>query len=491
MNLPVDSGLHIKGSSTYEGDRIPKRLEARTENMQRQMQAKVSIIVKLSALAGGDFPATTRLQPQLGRTTRVGLVHADADCRKSNQVFRCTPLVPPKEQWQSKAELDARAPTSLRKSTIRTSTRALTSQVALLFRGKRFPVSTKGWAVLVAVFAFGCVAARAEQVSLKNGDHLTGSIVSMDGKKLVIKTTYAGEVSIDWAEVSQFSSDKDSLVVTKADKQLVSGTVSSEGSDILVTTAQGAQRVPRTDVSTMRSPADQAAYEKSLHPGMLEGWTGGGNVGFALARGNSQTTNLALGVNALRKTNTDAWIFNAASVYSTDDKLGITSANTFGGLIRYDHNISKRWFVYGVFSGMYDTLQLLNYRIMPGGGLGYHAINSSVTTLDFLGGLGYTRESYYNGTTNNLLTATLGDEFTHKFSPAVSITQSLYYLPSLNDTSNYRVNFSFGIATKLNGWMTANANFLDQYVSQPVPGNKNNDVLLTTGLGFTFGAKKK
>src|ERR1017187_7407095 len=286
---------------------------------------------------------------------------------------------------------------------------------------------------------------QAEQFTLKNGDHLSGAIVSMDGKKLVLKTTYAGDVSIDWAEVSEFSSDKQPLVVTKADKQLVSGMVAAEGTDVLVTTAQGVQRVPRADVTTMRSPADQAAYEKSLHPGMLEDWTGGGNFGFALARGNSQTTNLALGFNALRKTSTDAWIVNAASIYSTDDKLGITSANSFGGLIRYDHNINKKLFAYGVFSGMYDTLQLLNYRFMPGGGLGYHAIDSKTTTLDLLGGLGYTRESYYNGTVNNLLTATLGDEFSHKFTATTSITQNLYSLPSLNDTSNYRVNFSVGI----------------------------------------------
>ncbi len=332
---------------------------------------------------------------------------------------------------------------------------------------------------------------QAEEVSLKNGDHLSGTIVSMDGKKLVLKTTYAGEIPIDWSEVSQFSSDKQSLVVTKADKQLVNGTVSSEGSDIVVATAQGTQRVPRTDVATMRSPADQAAYEKSLHPGMLEGWTGGGSVGFALARGNSETTNLAIGVNALRKTNNDAWVVNAASLYSNDANLAATTANQFGGLIRYDHNLTARWFAYGVFSGMYDELQLLNYRIMPGGGLGYHAIASNATTLDLLGGLGYTRESYYVGPPNNLFTATLGDEFTHKFTAATSITQNLYYLPSLNDTSNYRVNFSVGIATKLNGWMTANANFLDQYVNQPVPGTKYNNVLFTTGLGFTFGAKKK
>ncbi len=92
----------------------------------------------------------------------------------------------------------------------------------------------------------------------------------------------------------------------------------------------------------MRSPADQAAYEKSLHPGMLEGWTGGGNFGFALARGNSETTNVALGFNALRKTTTDAWVVNAASIYSTDAKLGTTSANSLGGLIRYDHNLKQR-----------------------------------------------------------------------------------------------------------------------------------------------------
>jgi putative salt-induced outer membrane protein YdiY len=343
--------------------------------------------------------------------------------------------------------------------------------------------------VLVFVI-FAAFAANAEQVSLKNGDHLSGAIVSMDGKKLVIKTTYAGDVSIDWAEVSQFSSDKDTLVVTKADKQLISGTVSSEGSDILVATTQGQQRVPRGDVSTMRSPADQAAYEKSLHPGMLEGWSGGGNFGFALARGNSETTNLALGFNAERKTTKDAWHVNAASIYSTDEKLGATTANTFGGLIRYDYNLGPRWFAYGVFSGMYDELQNLNYRIMPGGGIGFHAIASKVTTLDLLGGLGYTRESYYDGTTNNLLTATLGDEFAHKFTANTTFTQNLYYLPSLNETSNYRVNFSAGIATKLNGWLTANANFLDQYVSKPPPGTKNNNVIFTTGLGVTFGAKK-
>jgi putative salt-induced outer membrane protein YdiY len=355
---------------------------------------------------------------------------------------------------------------------------------------KRLEVLKKVWSLVFVAMICGPAALQAEEVSLKNGDRLSGAIVSMDGKKLVLKTTYAGEVSIDWAEVSQFSSGQQPLVVTQTGKQLVSGTVAAEGSDVMVTTAQGVQRVPRAEVSTMRSPADQAAYEKSLHPSMLEGWTGGGSFGFALARGNSETTNLALGFNALRKTSNDAWVVNATSIYSTDAKQGTTSANSLGGLIRYDRNLNRKLFAYGAFAGMYDALQDLNYRVMPGGGLGYHAIASKTTTLDLLGGLGYTRESYYDGTTNNLVTATVGNEFGHKFTPNTSITQSLYYLPSLNRTSNYRVNFNFGFATKISRWLTANMNFGDQYVSEPAPGNKNNDLIFTTGMGFAFGAKK-
>jgi putative salt-induced outer membrane protein YdiY len=332
------------------------------------------------------------------------------------------------------------------------------------------------------------IVSHAEQVTLKNGDRLTGDIVSMDGKKLVVKTSYAGDVSIDWSEVTQFSSDKP-LVITRTDKQVLSGTVATEGQDVMITTAQGSQKVTLADVSAMRSPADQAAYEKSLHPGMLEGWTGGGSFGFALARGNSETTNLALGFDATRKTAKDAWVVDAASIYSSDAKLNATTANSFQGLIRYDHNLTKRLFAYGAFAGGYDELQDLNYRITPNGGLGFHAIATPRTTLDLLGGFGYTRESYTTGLTNNLLTATLGDEFAYKLFKSTTVIQNLYYLPALNNTSIYHINGNFGIATKLNGWLTSNLNFNDRYNSAPVLGNKNNDILFTAGVGFTFGGK--
>lgn len=336
------------------------------------------------------------------------------------------------------------------------------------------------------VFLLGPLS--AEQVTLKNGDHLTGSLVSMDGKKLVLKTGYAGDVTIDWDAVTQLSSDQP-LVITRAGQPALSGAVTTDGSDFVIATAQGPQRIAKSDVATLRSPADQTAYEKSLHPGMLEGWAGGGNFGLALARGNSETTNLSLGFNAVRKTAKDGLTLDLASIYSNDQRLNATTANAFHGSLRYDRNITKRVFAYGIFAGEFDRLQDLDSRFMPGAGLGFHAINSAATTLGLLGGLGYTRESYSTGLKRNFATVTIGDEFTHKLSSAVALTQNLYFLPSLNDTSNYRANFNVGIATKLSSLFTANLNFSDRYNSQPILGNKQNDVLFTTGLGVTFGGK--
>ncbi len=335
------------------------------------------------------------------------------------------------------------------------------------------------------------MASYAEQVTLKNGDRLTGTILNVSDKKLTIKTEHAGTVTIDWDAVAQFSSEQP-MVVTRTDKQVVSGAVNTKDSEVVVTTPSGTQSIPMADVAVMRSPADQAAHEKSLHPGMLEGWAGGGNFGLALARGNSDTTNVALGFNAARPTTTDKWTIQAASLYSasTVDKVTTTSANALGGFIRYDRNLTKRLFAFGMFAGAYDRAQDLNERLSPNGGLGYHAIATNVTTLDLLGGFGYTYENY-STVTNNLINATIGDEFAYKLTPNTTVIQDFYFFPNLNGGGGYRGIFDFGLASKLYRAITWNLNFGDRYNSRPVAGKKNNDILLTTGLGLTFGNKAK
>jgi len=158
--------------------------------------------------------------------------------------------------------------------------------------------------ILGAIFLFvglAC-AAHADTVLMKNGDRLTGSIDHSDGKQLTLKTDYAGEINLQMSAVKQIVSESPVVVTTK-DKKTVTGKLTMEGTNLdLATSNTGAVQVPLGDVTMVRSEAAQAAYEHSLHPGFIENWNGAAAIGFSLARGNSNTTNLSIGFNGARTT---------------------------------------------------------------------------------------------------------------------------------------------------------------------------------------------
>ena len=119
----------------------------------------------------------------------------------------------------------------------------------------------------------------ADQVTLKNGDRLTGTIIKSDEKSLVIKTEFAGEVTVDWTAITNVQSTQDMTVGLKDGKTVV-GPVTTNGDNVVITTkTTGPVEAPKATVTVMRNPAEETAYQKSQHPGFLEGWNGGLNCG--------------------------------------------------------------------------------------------------------------------------------------------------------------------------------------------------------------------
>jgi putative salt-induced outer membrane protein len=357
---------------------------------------------------------------------------------------------------------------------------------------------------LIAVLGLG-PAAFADQVSLKNGDHLSGTIVKSDGKTLVLHTDYAGDVTLDFKAITQITSEKELHVTTSDKKTFVGPVTTTDGKIEVVTKANGNVEVPQDQVALIRNDAEQTAYDKTLHPGLLHGWNGGANVGFSLARGNSQTTNLALAINAVHPTLNDKTTIYLTSI-DTQNELATPStvANLVTGGIRYDHNINPRLFGFVAADFMSNALQELDLRGVYGGGLGYHAIKSDATILDFLAGLNYTHETYSNGTVNTPVTTpptftsygvtnrfaalTLGEELMHKAGKSTVITQKLYIYPDLSSGygGQYRGEFDLGTVTKISKWLGWQNQFTDIYVSNPPKDTKDNDVIFTTGLNFSF-----
>jgi putative salt-induced outer membrane protein YdiY len=351
--------------------------------------------------------------------------------------------------------------------------------------------------IWVALFLMGCCSSVfADQVVLKNGDRLTGTIVKSDGKDLVIKSALAGEVTVPMASVQEIVSTAPLHVSLKTGGTVVGPVTTSNGMLEVATRTTGTIETPKEGVLLIRSEGEQAAYEKSLHPGFKEGWTGGVNLGFALTRGNSATKNLNIAFGAARKGFHDKLSLYSNSIYATNDLPAATphtTANSIGGGARYDRDLTPR--VFGFMNGdfYHDSLQSLDLRSLFGGGLGLHAIKNDATTLDLLAGANYTHESYSvainppnPAKTRNQAGLTFGDDFMHKLGKSAVFTQNWYFYPNLSQTGQYRTTFNLGFITKLNKWLGWQNSFGDIYVSNPPLGKKKNDLLISTGLNFSF-----
>ena len=46
----------------------------------------------------------------------------------------------------------------------------------------------------------------ADHIAMSNGDRLSGVIIKSDGKELVIKTEFAGEVTVKWSAITEINS---------------------------------------------------------------------------------------------------------------------------------------------------------------------------------------------------------------------------------------------------------------------------------------------
>jgi ribosomal protein S1 len=97
--------------------------------------------------------------------------------------------------------------------------------------------------ITITAFAFlFCVHLKADQVTVENGDRVSGNIVKSDRNSMTMKTEFFGEVTIPWDAIREIISDQE-LFVTAANGQVLVGTVSTTGSRLQVRISQ-AETVP-------------------------------------------------------------------------------------------------------------------------------------------------------------------------------------------------------------------------------------------------------
>jgi putative salt-induced outer membrane protein YdiY len=336
---------------------------------------------------------------------------------------------------------------------------------------------------------------RADQVTLSNGDRLTGTIVRSDEKSLVLKSEFAGTVTITWDAITGISAPGP-LYIGLRDRQTIVGSVEGDAGQFTVSTqAAGVVNTAKDAIRFIRNQEEYSAAEAEIerlrNPRLVDLWTGNLDLGFAASQGNASTQSLTLASTANRETARDkisvyyTSIFSATSVGTATGER-TTTANSKRGGVAYNLNLTKKWFVFGSTDLESDQFQRLDLRFVPAGGVGYHAIANTRTKLDFSSGASGNREFFSTGLNRTSAEMLLGQSLTHNFNDRTSLQQKLVFFPNLSNTGNYRINFDITGVTALRRWFAWQFTISDRYLSNPVPGRKTNDILYSSGVRLTF-----
>jgi len=330
--------------------------------------------------------------------------------------------------------------------------------------------------------------AYADQITLKNGDRITGKVQKKDGASLTINSDIFGPVTVPWEAVTGITSEGTLTIVLPGGKT-VQGKISSEDQQLEVTTPTAREVVTIAKVDAIRNAEEQKAWERLQKPSVLALWAGYADLGVSLARGNAVASTITAALSATRETRSDKTSAYFNQIYSKGkltDGTTTTTAEAVRGGWAYNRNVTPRLFVNLFNDYEYDAFQSLDLRFVLGGGLGYTLVKRETTQFDLLGGAAYNHEKFSTPESRNSAEAYWGNNLMHKFSKITTLNQMFRMFNNLSNTGEYRMNFDLGTATVLKKWLSWQLTFSDRYLSNPVPGRKKNDVLFTTGLRFTF-----
>ncbi len=352
----------------------------------------------------------------------------------------------------------------------------------------------------------------ADQVSLKNGDRLTGTIVKSDAKTLVLKTEAAGNVTFQWSAIDAITSTQP-LHVGLAGGQMLVGPVATKDGQILVTTqTAGVVTALKDSVRVIRSDSEQAAYDAAMerlqHPHLGDFWSGTLDTGLSLTRGNSATISYTLAGMAVRQTDRDKITVYTTAVYGKNDTTSPSQviAHQITGGVRGDVNFSARWYAYAATDFNSNALQNLDLQNVVDGGIGSHLVKTKNSQFDIFAGAGYNQEFFaaytlpntapppatlaFTAVTQRNAEANAGEQFSTKFGSRSTLSETFNYFPNLTGPSGYRYTFNSVVSTAISKWLGWQFSLNDNFLSNPPTGIKRNDLLLSTGLRLTFGTPK-
>ncbi len=311
-----------------------------------------------------------------------------------------------------------------------------------------------------------------DEVRLKNGDRLTGTVTSLAGGKLVIATLHEGTVTVDWAQVASIRTSG-KVAVKMATGEIVEGRLVEAPEGRIKVATEGAAapiEIEFAKVSKLNEPPTQ--------------WHGSLSLALKVTDGNTHNQSFLFAAEGTRATEDDLFLLRAIFRYGQQDGV-LTERNAYG-LAKYNYTFYEGLYGYLSTELLSDRFKDLDLNTVVSAGVGYVVFKEDWIDLAAEAGIAYIDNNFHEVDDE----AHIGGRAAARLRVALPLgfefRDNLTVYPNFEDSQDYQARNEATLGTALGGGWSLLGGMITDFDNEPSPGLRKYDDTYFLGLGYTF-----
>jgi hypothetical protein len=317
-----------------------------------------------------------------------------------------------------------------------------------------------------------------DEILLKNGSRILGSIVGLRDGEVRIDTDFAGTIVIAVDQIATVRTAEPAVLMLADDSVVESDSIRVEEERVVVTAGDTGAQVFAIDDLLVVNP-------EPWELGLGYKWTGSISFAWGMQRGNTDTDELDYRLESFWRGDDDRYTLKFSG--ENDETNGVKNADNWLLIGKYDHFISDLTY-WGInVSAESDKFRDLDLRYLAGPYIGHDFFTDPLFTLEAELGVAYVNEDFIEAEDQDYPAATWNLRMTSDYLGGDSL---LYFdqrgIWNLSHTSDAVIDTGLGLSFPLLWGLEAAAEILWEYDSGAVEDVDELDETYRLRIGYTW-----
>ena len=326
-------------------------------------------------------------------------------------------------------------------------------------------------AILLAISAALLARSYAAQVilHLKNGDRLSGTILSESTNSVTLATPFFGNVPVPLGEITRRESVPDVVVQTN-------------GLPVAATTAtHSAQAKPTPPPKPPLTPTNPEATSIASTP---KYWKHDLRFGLNTRYATKDSQEILLLGKTTYTRPPFRHIFDGGLKYGKIED--VVSANSLAGSEKTEYQLSPKTYLFNLIGAGYDEVRHIDAQVEVGPGFGMELLKMTNFVWKGEAGFNFQQQYFSDGNEHRAYSIRIAEIFAWRVWDKLTADLKFEFFPNLGEFGEYRLRLESNLRYPVSDRLSLNLDLIDIYDTQPAKDISPNDLQIRSTIGVNF-----